>query len=391
MRVLLTLGRLPKALELARALWRGGARVTIAEPFATHLCKPSRAVARAIKVTPPALDQAGYIRDLEEAIRTENIDLVVPVSEEALHASLLAPRLPPGVRLFGPDHHALARLHDKCAFIETARRHGLSTPETFASNVTEAEAFAAHADYVLKPVHSCSGQGLRLRRAGEPLSPVDRAPGQILQRRIYGRHISSQSLALKGETLGTALYEGAILSGTVAVAFRRIEAHPALEEWIARFVAAEAYSGFIAFDFIEDERGVWPLECNPRLTSGLHFFEPADIAAALLEAAPTRLRFKPQRDFVEWHTAMLETYGALPDLGEFWRRLTVVRRAKDVLLDWSDPWPFFLMTASSWPVLRQVLTQGRSFGEAATADILWRASAQVQTASSEIKGGAHAP
>ena len=104
MHVLLTLGRLPKALELARGLWRSGARVTIAEPFASHLCRPSRSVARTITVTPPALDQARYLANLEEVIRTEAIDLVVPVSEEALHASLLAPRLPTGVRLFGPNH-----------------------------------------------------------------------------------------------------------------------------------------------------------------------------------------------------------------------------------------------------------------------------------------------
>ena len=42
--VLLTLGRLPKALELARALHDEGARVIVAEPFGAHVCKVSRAV-----------------------------------------------------------------------------------------------------------------------------------------------------------------------------------------------------------------------------------------------------------------------------------------------------------------------------------------------------------
>ena len=44
--VLLTLGRLPKALELARALRAAGARVLVAEPFAKHLTGTSRAVER---------------------------------------------------------------------------------------------------------------------------------------------------------------------------------------------------------------------------------------------------------------------------------------------------------------------------------------------------------
>lgn len=388
MRVLLTLGRLPKALELARALARAGADVVIAEPFGAHLCKPSHAVAKTVRLPAPARDQALYLDELLSVVAGEQIECVIPVSEEALHVSLLAERLPEGVRLFGPGHAQLKRLHDKAAFIETARALGLPAPETFPSGSAQAAAFAAHTDYILKPTHACSGQGLRLRTAGDPLTAQDTAPGQILQRRIYGRHVSSQTIAENGRVLGTVLYEATILSGTVAVGFRRVDDAPAVEAWIERFVAAERYSGFIAFDFIVDEAGPWPLECNPRLTSGLHFFDPVDLAAAVLGPAPAALRLKPQAEFVEWHTAMLEAYAALPDISGFWRRLSVIRKAKDVLLQPGDPWPFFLMTPMSWPVLSQVLLQGRSFGEAATRDIAWVEPAASEPVLSE--DGAHA-
>jgi len=391
MRVLLSLGRLPKALELARALARAGAEVIVAEPFGSHLCAPSRCVARTVRVPAPAHDQATYLEALLALIEAERIDLVVPVSEEALHVSRLAQRLPPGVRLFGPDHATLKRLHDKAAFIETARRHGLPAPETFPSRAPEAAAFAAKADYILKPTHSCSGQGLRLRVAGDALTEQDRAPGQILQRRIYGRHVSSQTIAEDGRVLGTVLYEATILSGTVAVGFRRVDDAPEVAAWIARFVAAERYTGFIAFDFIVDGDGPWPLECNPRLTSGLHFFDPADVAAAVLGPALTGLRLKPRTEFVEWHTAMLEAYAVLPDFAEFRRRVSLIAKAKDVLLDWRDPLPFFLMTPMSWPVLSQVLFKGRSFGEAATRDIAWAEPEIGAPAPALSDGGAPAP
>lgn len=380
--VLLTLGRLPKALELARALAGAGCRVILAEPFGAHLCKPSRAVAKSYRTPAPAQDQAAYLKALEEIIARERVELVVPIGEEALHASLLS-QSKVGFKLYGPGHATLARLHDKLAFIETARGHGLPAPETFPSDRPEAASLAARADHVLKPRHACSGQGLRLRLAGAPLAAEDRAPGQVLQRRIHGRHLSAQCIAENGRMLACAVYEGRIFSGTVAVLFARVEAE-AVEDWCARFIAAEAYTGFIAFDFIADAAGPWPLECNPRLTSGVHFFEPADLAACVLGRPPERVRFKPQRMFQEGHTALLEAYGEPKRLFE---RLRLIRGAKDVLWSARDPLPFLLMTPMSWGVLRQVLFEGRSFGEAATRDIVWAPPAEAAISA----GASHAP
>ena len=62
------------------------------------------------------------------------------------------------------------------------------------------------------------------------------------------------------------------------MAFERVE-HPAIADWITRFIAAAQWTGFIAFDIIVDEAGQpWGIECNPRTTSGLHFWQRADIA-----------------------------------------------------------------------------------------------------------------
>ena len=59
--VLLTLGRLPKALELARALHAAGCRVVVAEPFRRHLTGASRQVARSVQVTSPVIDREAYL------------------------------------------------------------------------------------------------------------------------------------------------------------------------------------------------------------------------------------------------------------------------------------------------------------------------------------------
>lgn len=392
--VLLTLGRLPKALELARALNQAGARVIVADPFGLHVCRVSRSVAKSIRVPAPNVNPAAYLDALEAIIDRESVDLVVPVSEEALHAASLAARLPARTSLFGPPQDTLARLHDKLAFNRTAAAIGLAVPETHEGCSEAALCLAQARDYIVKPAHGCSGIGVSLRRKGDPLQQADRQPGMLVQARLPGRHVSSFSIARNGDVLATALYQGRIYSGTVSVSFARVDDCPAAAHWIQRFAAAEGYSGFISFDFIEDaESQPCAIECNPRLTSGVHFLDPSGLAKAVLalaQAGPIAMR--SARSFQEGHTALLEVYSALLRPPEFLRRLKAFLTAQDVLLRLNDPLPFLLFTPMSWPVLRLALFERISLGEAATRDITWAPSDESAgtTPVSEVRHGAAA-
>lgn len=375
MRILLTLGRLPKALELARCLSAAGCEVFVAEPFGTHLCKASNAVTKSFKVTAPNTDAESYLSEILTICTSAAIDMVIPVSEEVVHVSRLRERLPANVRLFAPDHETVLGLHNKFSFIEIVNRAGLRAPETYLAASDAAAAFARAHDYVVKPALGCSGKGLRLGRKGEPVHLSDDQDIKILQRRIDGQEISSLSICSNGRVLGTAMYRGLVFSGTVSTCFERVD-NASATDWINGFVEATNYSGFIAFDMIVDRAGdAWPIECNPRLTSGLHFMDHDDLAACILgQPIDGPIRMKSQAAFQEGHTTLLEAYGAIFRPREFVRRIGYMTRAKDVLWSMRDPLPFLLMTPLSWPVLRKVMFEGSSFGEAATRDIEWRNS-----------------
>ena len=92
--VVLTLGRLPKALDLARGFSSVGWRVVVAEPFARHLCGSSRDVAKSVRVPAPADGKRAYLEALARVARDEGADLVLPVSEETMHVAFLPPLLP---------------------------------------------------------------------------------------------------------------------------------------------------------------------------------------------------------------------------------------------------------------------------------------------------------
>jgi hypothetical protein len=371
--VLLTLGRLPKALELARGFEAIGWRVIVAEPFARHLCGSSRSVAKSIQVPAPAAGKAAYLHALAEVVRTEEVDLVLPVSEETMHVAHLPPLLPPGVRVLTMPPDILLRLHHKGGFCDFAAAHGLDVPESAPLGNPRATALAASGRVVVKPVHGCSGRGVLRLAAGAALPAAEPGAPALVQRFVQGAEFSTCTLAHEGRVLGTTVYRGLLMSGSVAVAFERV-AHAAIEDWVRRFTAAANWSGFLAFDLIVDAEGrPWGLECNPRTTSGLHFFEPADIARAILDpAGAPPPRHRPETRLQQFWSCLTETQLSLFRRGGGFRaNARSLLTTRDVCWQARDPWPLLAMPWTTWPIIRMAAQRRVPFGEVATLDVGW--------------------
>lgn len=368
--VLLTLGRLPKCLDVARAFAGAGWRVLVAEPYRRHLTGASRAVAASFVTPAPAEDHDAYLAAVREIAAREGALLVVPVSEETMHVAHLAGKLPAGCELFTMTPELVLRLHSKLAFPAFARSLGLAAPETEAVGTEAAARLLAAGRTVLKPVHSCSGQGVRFLPQGASAPEEGRAA--VIQAFVEGRVVSSCTIARDGVVRATVIYEGAIMSGTVAVGFRRLTAEHAAEAWIARFVAATGYSGFVSFDFVVDAAGQpWAIECNPRATSGVHFLTPESVFDAIVGDGAVGARFRERLELQQFYAALTETQGSVLRPRRFVANLRQLVRTADVTWRRDDPWPFLSMTATSWPILRESMLTGRSFGEVATRDIGW--------------------
>jgi ATP-grasp domain len=368
--VLLTLGRLPKALDLARSFHAAGWRVVVAEPHRRHLVGASRAVAKHVAVTPPAIDQLSYLRDIARVAAEEKATLILPVSEEILHVAALPYLLGPDTRLLATPQPLIERVHDKAGFVEIALNTGLTVPQSHLLGTSEAAVLAARHAVVVKLRHSCSGRGLLRLAKGTPL-PAATEPS-LVQQLIEGDEFSTCSLAHAGRIQGTATYRATLLSGSVAVGFERIS-HPAIEEWVSRFVTATGWSGFIAFDFIVDRSGIpWGIECNPRTTSGLHFFKTEDIALAILD--PDRpLRFRPEARLQQFWSVMTALSDALGDWPRYRRVLRHLMTTPDVTWRLDDPLPLLTMPWTAWPILNAARRARQTFGEVAMLDFAFTA------------------
>jgi predicted ATP-grasp superfamily ATP-dependent carboligase len=379
--VLLTLGRLPKGLDLARSFRLAGFRVVVADPFRWHLMRVSNAVSKSYQVTAPNADPERYLDELAAIIRREQVSVVVPVSEETMYVAALKDRIAPDILVYAMPQANLLALHDKQRFIEIANDIGLPVPETYRLSDPRAGKLVESGDYVLKPINSCAGKGVEIKTKGTPPPSGSDAASMIIQRHVAGWQACSFSMVHEGRVMLTLVYRGTIMTGTVAVGFERIDGRTGIKEWVETFVGQTGCSGFIAFDFIIGEDGQpYAIECNPRVTSGIHFL-PTDIIAPMMlnphRTMPPRLRVA--RHFQQFWPSLTETQARIFRLSDFTRHLKSLFRSRDVTWQWRDPLPFLLMPFTSMKMLWTAMTTEKTLGEAATDDIEWRPKVEAQT------------
>ena len=370
--VLLTIGRLPKALDFARSFAAAGFRVVVADPFRWHLTRVSRVVAKSYVVAPPATARRQYLADLRAIIDGEHVDLIVPVSEETPYVAALREVLPAHVAVFTMPQEIVLELHDKFSFIEKAHALGLAAPRTARLGDPRSGAIAAAGDYVVKPVFSCSGRGVRFFSRNAQLPPVAREP-EIVQEKIGGDLYSTFSIVQRGEARITVVYRAAVMSGTVAVCFERVDGMTAVEGWVSEFVAKTKYTGFVSFDIIVDaEQRAFAIECNPRATSGAHFVNPAFLSAAILDQPTGMPKFRYARRMQQFFPCLTETQNSLFDWPRFKANLKHLTSAEDVCWSLDDPLPLLTMPATASQIIWRSIQRKESFGEASTYDITWR-------------------
>lgn len=366
--VLLTLGRLPPAIDLARAFHSEGWRVIVADPFWLNMARTSNTVDRTHAVTAPAIDPEQFLKDLQTLINRYAVDLVVPVSEETPWVAQLKSRI--STAIFCGAQEQVLQLHSKFDFIETAAQLGLRTPATKRCSDEAAQTLTRNG-YVLKPEFSCSGRGVSLHEAGHPLQQDD--SNILIQQRIQGREISACALISQGRCVAVSSYESLVRHGSVGVCFERIQ-HDGIEAWVSKLAIELNYTGMLSFDFIIDEEDqAWAIECNPRATSGLHFLRSEVILAAAtgVEKAFAN-RYRDEGRLQEFWSHWTHWFSVIGDGKKRKRVGRLLRQARDITWDPKDPLVFLLATFSTWPIIWRAIKARTNFAEVLALDIEWR-------------------
>jgi glutathione synthase/RimK-type ligase-like ATP-grasp enzyme len=372
--ILLTGGRAPVTLDLARAFHRAGHTVFMAESLRGHLSQPSAAVKANFVVPAPRQETEAFLAALCSIIEANQIELLIPTCEEVFHIARGLETLP--CRVFTEPLAKLDGYHNKWKFVVKAGECDLRVPESMLITRQDDLLFAyAHwSKVVLKPVYSrFAARTLILPSLKEALSTLTFEEPWIAQEYVEGQQFCSYSVCQNGRITAHAVYPTVFTAGQGAtIAFQPVE-HAAIYEWVRTFAAYYKVTGQVAFDFIQTADGyVTALECNPRATSGAHLLtNNPQFVEAFFNAEMDCVTPYAQTSRMLGTAMMVYGMPAAIKNGNFSAWLKTFLHSDDVLLDFHDPLPFLLQLRSILAYMNLGRREKISALAASTFDIEW--------------------
>ena len=359
--ILITGGKMTKALQLARLLSKSGYKIILAEDkkywASGHAW--SNCVDSFYLLPPISEGYSNYEKTLLSIVKQEQIDLMIPVSSpiSVYRDAKLKKNIGDKLKIFHFTEDELKCLDHKYNLCTKAREIGLTSPEVhLIKSKNDLESFDFNLTkkrYILKSLVYAPVE--RLKR---PLLPFD---GQKLY--FNGLEISSERPWVLQEFVSgqefcthSTVHDGRILlhccceSSEFQLRYKHVD-NQAIYSWVETFVRAMNLTGQISFDFIVNERGeVMPIECNPRTHSAITAFYNSECVADSYvisqgyqssQIGPCFPR--PEARETYWLYHELWELFKCRSFKQFKNQIKILFFGKEAILDPSDPLPFLMV------------------------------------------------
>jgi predicted ATP-grasp superfamily ATP-dependent carboligase len=366
--ILISGGKMTKALQLARSFHAAGHRVVLIETQKYWLSghQFSNAVSRFYTTPTPQHNPEAYTQALIDIIKQEKIDVYVPVTSPvaSYYDSLAKPALSPYCEVFHFDANVTKMLDDKFAFSEKARSLGLSVPKSFKithpDQVLNFDFSKETRKYILKSIPYDSVRRLDLTKlpcdtpeeteAFVKSLPISPEKPWIMQEFIPGQEFCTHSTVKNGELRLHCCSE----SSAFQVNYENAD-NPKIQQWVTHFVGELGLTGQISFDFIQAEDGeVYAIECNPRTHSAMTmFYNHPQVADAYLGAEPLTEPLNPLPTSKPTYWLYHEVW-RLTGIRSFAQAQTWTQnliRGTDAIHQLHDPLPFLMVHHWQIPLL----------------------------------------
>ena len=145
---------------------------------------------------------------------------------------------------------------------------------------------------------------------------------------------------------------------------------PEIYNFVTEYVREHNFTGQIAFDFIQDKKGnIYVIECNPRGTSGLHFFKhennfPNVFSDPSIQLIPDIVRYKALKLAV--YCFALPKIRSFIDFRNLFKNL---RQCQDIIYDKQDKMPALYQLYSLMVILIKSVVTFKSPLAISTQDI----------------------
>lgn len=283
--ILITGGRFFTALELARSFYNSGHKVFVADTTRVHLCAYSKCVSRSFLIPSPRFEFGKFEKKLKVIIEKYNIDMVIPVFEEALYLAKADPDIFKRCELFCSSLSIMHQLHNKWLFSKL--QDTLDIPILPIKLIKKSKDLKNihFSPYALKPCYSRGSFELqKISSKEKPNISIDKAKKYwVAQKWIEGEKYCTYSICRNGKVQAHVTYPNKTICG-YCMSFESIK-HSRILQWVKNLVKKLNFTGQISLDLIESSDGsLYALECNPRATSGLHLLAAnLDLAKYFIE------------------------------------------------------------------------------------------------------------
>jgi predicted ATP-grasp superfamily ATP-dependent carboligase len=366
--ILISGGKMTKALQLARSFHAAGHRVILIEThkywFTGH--RYSRAVDRFYTVPNP--QTAEYPLALLSIVQQEQVDVYVPVCSpiasyyDAEVQEILAPHCP----VMHVNIEMLQRLDNKYTFATMAESLGLRVPKSYQithpQQVIDFDFANKQRPYIIKSIAYDSIRRLDLTKlpGDTPAAtaafvkslPISESNPWIMQEFITGQEYCTHSTVRNGHLQLHCCCQ----SSAFQVNYEHVD-RADIENWIRTFAGSLDLTGQVSFDFIQadDDGQVYAIECNPRTHSAITmFYNHPDVAQAYLNPNAVVPTVQPLTSSRPTYWIYHEVWRLVThswSLPLTWQRLKVIAQGQDAIFDWDDPLPFLLVYHWHIPLL----------------------------------------
>jgi hypothetical protein len=277
LKILLTEGSSTSARQTLYALGRLGHTVDVCDPQRLCLARFSRFVRRLYRCPPFTADPSGYLDFLDERIRREGYDVLLPTHDQVYLLARFPERFCGRVGVALPPFQSIAQMQSKAQFTQLLDSLGLPQPRTaIVEGIANLKAACDSFPCYVKLAYSTAGRGVwrveareelpRIRAALESLDEQDR--GQIVvQEAVPGVFHVAQAVFEHGQLLAAGSYRARAAGVGGSAHARESVSQPVVYEHLALIGRRLNWHGAMHIEYLCDPATDSPtyIEANPRI------------------------------------------------------------------------------------------------------------------------------
>lgn len=359
MKIIITCPRAPISIEWIKIANRSSHEVILVDSLDYPIGKFYKNTTY-IKVPSPKNDFVGYKKEMVKLFAYA--DMVIPNCEDIFFLSKVRNLIKSNIFFFMPEDKLLFKLHHKYDFFELLNLH-VRVPKSRI--IKFKEEIQENKNTILKPIYSRFGRNVIRDVNFEKIKDITVSEKHqwVQQKFIRGEAICNYAICEYGKVISHVVYKPKYLLNQAASTYFEYHEDSRCEAFIRQFAKENNYHGQVAFDFIDDGKDLYILECNPRATSGLHLVSNS-INITKKGKFEKNAEVTKQSYRVGFSLFILFTFKALFK-GEFIALCKDHMKAKDAL----DGLPFYSQFFALYESLKRAIKYKKDITSACTFDI----------------------